>query len=202
MDAGHVEQEVKGPNRLWQGQRLAPTLPRHPDVTAGRVYPLNVHGIVVHQTREERKRLNEVQYSSIAVFAVSALMAALHRKKFGRPPGPPSSRYARSIRLFVFTSLEYATDLSRPCRRNRFLQWPDFACCGHAERFSPPSLNFLPSSSALRASQRGLRSQIPPALSTNEQAVRRNLGPGQPRTNRFGGHSHNRNGHIEPKLVI
>ena len=32
------------------------TLPRHPDVTAGRVYPLNVHGIVVYQTREERNR--------------------------------------------------------------------------------------------------------------------------------------------------
>jgi hypothetical protein len=72
---------------IWyQYQR---TLPRYPDPAAGRVYPLNVHGIVVYQTRDERNWLNEIQYSSIAVFAASAWMAAIHQKKFGRPPTPP-----------------------------------------------------------------------------------------------------------------
>jgi hypothetical protein len=72
---------------IWyQYQR---TLPRRPDPVAGRVYPLNVHGIVVYQTRDERKWLDEIQYSSIAVFAVGALLGALHQKKFGRPPIPP-----------------------------------------------------------------------------------------------------------------
>jgi hypothetical protein len=65
------------------------TLPRHPDPVAGRVYPLNVHGIVVYQTRDERNWLDEIQYSSIVIFAASALMAAIHQKKFGRPAIPP-----------------------------------------------------------------------------------------------------------------
>src|ERR1700690_889871 len=33
---------------LWYAYQR--TLPRHPDPVAGRVYPLNVHGIVVYQT--------------------------------------------------------------------------------------------------------------------------------------------------------
>jgi len=71
-------------------------LPRRPDQPAGRVYPLNVHGIVVYQTREERDWLNEIQYSSIALFAASALMAAIYKKKFGTPPVPPSHRFGRT----------------------------------------------------------------------------------------------------------
>ena len=72
---------------LWyEYQRV---LPRQPDSVTGNVYPLNVHGIVVYQTHDERNRLDEIQYSSIAVFAASALIGALHRKKFGRPPTPP-----------------------------------------------------------------------------------------------------------------
>jgi hypothetical protein len=64
-------------------------LPRRPDPTAGNVYPLNVHGIVVYQTRDQRSLLDEMEYSSIAVVAVSALMAAIHQKKWGKPPAPP-----------------------------------------------------------------------------------------------------------------
>ena len=55
---------------IWYDYQRA--LPRHPDTVAGRVYHLNVHGIVVYQTRDERNWLDEIQYSSIAVFAVSA----------------------------------------------------------------------------------------------------------------------------------
>ena len=72
---------------LWYGYQK--TLPRDPDQVAGRVYPLNVHGIVVYRTRDERNWLDEIQYSSIAIFAASALMAAIHQKKFRRPPVPP-----------------------------------------------------------------------------------------------------------------
>jgi len=73
---------------LWyQYQR---TLPRHPDPVAGRIYPLNVHGIVVYQTRDERNWLDEVEYSSALVFAASIFMGAIHHKKFGRPPTPPT----------------------------------------------------------------------------------------------------------------
>jgi hypothetical protein len=71
---------------IWyQYQR---TLPRHPDPETGCIYPLNVHGIVVYQTLDERNWLDEVQYSSFAVFALSALMGAIHQKKYGRPRTP------------------------------------------------------------------------------------------------------------------
>jgi hypothetical protein len=51
-------------------------LPRRPDEAVGRIYPLNVHGIVVYQTREERNRREKIQYTSIGLFALSALTAA------------------------------------------------------------------------------------------------------------------------------
>jgi hypothetical protein len=67
---------------LWfDAQR---TLPRHPDPQAGRIYALNVHGIVVYQTHAERKHLDTIQYSAIALFGASALMAAIYQK-FMRP---------------------------------------------------------------------------------------------------------------------
>ncbi len=66
------------------------TLPHHPDQVAGRIYPLNVHGIVVYQTREERDWREEIQYSTIAIFATAALMSGIYQiiyeKKYGRPP--------------------------------------------------------------------------------------------------------------------
>ena len=82
---------------LWYSYQK--TLPHHPDPEAGRVYPLNVHGIVVYQTRDELNWLDEVQYSSIALFVVSALMAAIHQKKFGRPETPPKTRQPWTPRL-------------------------------------------------------------------------------------------------------
>jgi len=65
------------------------TLPRSPSPATGNIYPLNVHGIVVYQTRDERNWLDEIQYSSFAVFLAGALMSLLHTKKFGMPPSPP-----------------------------------------------------------------------------------------------------------------
>lgn len=67
---------------IWyQYQR---TLPRQPDALAGRVYPLNVHGIVVYQTARERNWRDTIQYCSIALFAASALAAGIYRRKFQR----------------------------------------------------------------------------------------------------------------------
>ena len=66
------------------------TLPRRPDPVAGRLYPLNVHGIVVSQTLNERNWLDEIQYSSIAVFAVGGLMGLIYEKRFARLPNPPT----------------------------------------------------------------------------------------------------------------
>jgi hypothetical protein len=65
------------------------TLPRHPDQATGNIYPLNVHGIVVYQTRDQRDRLDRLDYSSFGLGIVAALMLIIHAKKFGVPPSPP-----------------------------------------------------------------------------------------------------------------
>jgi len=68
--------------QIWsQYQR---TLPHEPDVHAGRVYALNVHGIVVYENYHERDWRNTVQYTSIALFAASGLMAGFYQWKFSR----------------------------------------------------------------------------------------------------------------------
>jgi hypothetical protein len=66
------------------------TLPRSPDPVAGRVYPLDFHGIVIYQTRHERNWLDEIQYSSVAALLVGGLMGLIHDRKFGRPLSPPT----------------------------------------------------------------------------------------------------------------
>lgn len=77
---------------LWSGYleyRYQATLPRHPDPAAGNVYPLNVHGIVVYQTRDERDLLDEVLHSAVAVGLTSVLLGAIYQKKVGRTPFKP-----------------------------------------------------------------------------------------------------------------
>src|SRR5579863_10008240 len=77
---------------IWSAQlefHYQETLPRSPNPATGSIYPLNVHGIVVYQTRDERDWLNELQYSSFVVFLVGGLIGFLFEKKFGRPPSPP-----------------------------------------------------------------------------------------------------------------
>ncbi len=58
-------------------------LPRQPAPEMGNIYPLNIHGIIVYQTQQERDRRERIQYSSIGLFAVSALMAAMRETKWG-----------------------------------------------------------------------------------------------------------------------
>jgi hypothetical protein len=69
------------------------TLPRYPNYPTGSVYPLNVHGIVICQTRSERNWPNDFLYSSIGVIVMSGLMAAIYQKKFGElPMGGPAAK--------------------------------------------------------------------------------------------------------------
>jgi hypothetical protein len=70
-------------NIWYQYQR---TLPRHLDQTAGRIYPLNVHGIVVYQTSQENHWRQEIQYSSLAALLACGVMSLVYQKTFARPP--------------------------------------------------------------------------------------------------------------------
>ena len=77
---------------IWSAQlehRYQDTLPRSSNSSTGSIYPLNVHGIVVYQTRDQRNWLNELQYSSFSVFLIGGLMLLAYTRKFGRPPSPP-----------------------------------------------------------------------------------------------------------------
>jgi len=65
------------------------TLPRHAVQETGNIYPLNVHGIVVYQTREQRDRLDKLDYLWGGLVSVSCLMSFIYVKKFGVPPTPP-----------------------------------------------------------------------------------------------------------------
>lgn len=53
-------------------------LPRSPDSTTGRVYPLNMHGIVLYQTAVERSRLHTVEYSSNGLFFLGLALGAVY----------------------------------------------------------------------------------------------------------------------------
>ena len=58
-------------NTEYEYQR---TLPRHENLAAGRVYPLNVHGIVVWQTRAEDSRRKQREYSFGGVVLIAILV--------------------------------------------------------------------------------------------------------------------------------
>jgi hypothetical protein len=74
---------------LWNLQLK--TLPRVPNQKVGRIYPRNIHGIVVYQTRAENDRLETIQYSSIAVFVIGFFISFLYERKWGliQSVGPP-----------------------------------------------------------------------------------------------------------------
>jgi hypothetical protein len=61
------------------------TLPRSPDPAVGRVYPLNMHGIIRYQTQGERTRLDAVEYSSTGLFFTGLIIGAIQRWKSGKP---------------------------------------------------------------------------------------------------------------------
>ena len=65
---------------LWTQQLR--TLPRTPEPKMGKIYPRNIHGIVVYQTRHERNQLDAIQDSSIAIFATSLMMSLVYKKKW------------------------------------------------------------------------------------------------------------------------
>jgi hypothetical protein len=75
---------------------------RRPDEPVGRIYPLNVHGIVVYQTREERDWREEIQYSSIGLLALSALMAVW--AKAGRPGSTVDLNYSHPLVLAILAA--------------------------------------------------------------------------------------------------
>ena len=70
---------------IWN--RYFDTLPRRPDVASGRVYPLNIHGIVVFQTHAEKLRLVLTDNISFGVGVLGGLICALEERHWKRTAG-------------------------------------------------------------------------------------------------------------------
>jgi hypothetical protein len=64
------------------------TLPRYPDPVAGRIYPRNIHGVVVYQTRDQRDRIDRIEYSWIVMLVAMFALIAIRVNTFGRGTKP------------------------------------------------------------------------------------------------------------------
>lgn len=62
-------------------------LPRVADPTIGRVYPRNIHGIVVFQTHAEKLRLDLIDDISISVFFAGLIIGGLEERHWKRTAG-------------------------------------------------------------------------------------------------------------------
>lgn len=58
-------------------------LPRNPVPAELRMTPRNIHGTIVYQTEEEDRRLNVLEYSSVAIFVVGLGLGFVYLRKWG-----------------------------------------------------------------------------------------------------------------------
>jgi hypothetical protein len=59
------------------------TLPRYPDGEHMRIVPRNISGYVIYQTEEESRRLDFVEYGSVAVFLIGLVAGVVYLQKWG-----------------------------------------------------------------------------------------------------------------------
>lgn len=64
------------------------TLPRTPEPTAGNVCPRDIHGIVIYETRSEKKLYEELEVGSFLIFGTSFLLWLFSRWKWGPEANP------------------------------------------------------------------------------------------------------------------
>ena len=59
------------------------TLPRYPDGEHMRMVPRNISGYVIYQTEDEARRLDFIEYGSVAVFLVGLVSGLVYLQKWG-----------------------------------------------------------------------------------------------------------------------
>ncbi len=59
------------------------TLPRYPDGEHMRMVPRNISGYVIYQTEEEARRLDVIEYGSVAVFLIGLVSGLVYLQKWG-----------------------------------------------------------------------------------------------------------------------
>jgi hypothetical protein len=58
-------------------------MPTRPAFVEQRIVPRDIHGVVVYQTVEEDRRLNLIEYSSVAVFVIGLGLGLVYLEKWG-----------------------------------------------------------------------------------------------------------------------
>lgn len=58
-------------------------LPKLPDPQQMRMTPREIHRITVYQTLEEKRQVNEIEYSSSAIFIVGLALSPVYLRKWG-----------------------------------------------------------------------------------------------------------------------
>ena len=59
------------------------TLPRSPDPESQHMIPRNINGYIVYQTEAEDRRLDLIEYSSVAVFCIGLGSGLVYLRKWG-----------------------------------------------------------------------------------------------------------------------
>lgn len=70
---------------IWN--RYLKELPRSPNPTTGRIYPRNIHGIIVYQTHAEQLRLDLMDEISTGVFFAGLIIGAIEEKHWRKTGG-------------------------------------------------------------------------------------------------------------------
>lgn len=58
-------------------------LPKGPVMVEGRMVPREIHGTIVYQTRDENRRLNLIEYSSVGIFVIGLGLGLVYLEKWG-----------------------------------------------------------------------------------------------------------------------
>jgi hypothetical protein len=59
------------------------TLPKWPVPEQSRTVPRTINGLVIYQTEEEDRRLNEIEFASVGVFVIGATLGLIYLGKWG-----------------------------------------------------------------------------------------------------------------------
>ena len=63
-------------------------MPRSPVIQQFRTVPRNIHGTVVYQTKQEDRKLNEIEYGSVGVFLIGLTLGLTYLEKWGASQVP------------------------------------------------------------------------------------------------------------------
>lgn len=59
------------------------TLPRQPDLPTMRMYPRNIHGVIVYETQSEDQKLSIIEYGSTTIFFIGLATGLIYLRKWG-----------------------------------------------------------------------------------------------------------------------